>query len=220
MEWSIRLPVLHCLPEFAQTHVHWVSDAFQPSYPLWPPSPPAFSLSQHQNLFQWAGSLHQPAKGRFIFSISPSNEYSGLIFFRTDRFDLLAVQGTFQSLLQHHNWKASILWHSAFFMVQLPHPFTRKMILSGWHTMLWLRPMSVAYLTSQTVFQPLVFTRVTGRTWQSEDLGLIPSFWFNRSGRGAENLHFLQVQKWFWFWCNRDHTWIPLSWSWSWKPLL
>ena len=59
----------------------------------------------------------------FSFSISPSNEYSGLISFRIDWFDLLAVQGTLKSLLQHHSSKASILWHSAFFMVQLSHPY-------------------------------------------------------------------------------------------------
>ena len=60
----------------------------------------------------------------FSFSINPSSEYSGLISFRMDRLDLCAVQGTLKSLLQHHSWKASILWHSAFFLVQLSHPYT------------------------------------------------------------------------------------------------
>ena len=110
-------PVLHCLPEFAQIHVHWVDDAIQLSHPLSPSTPPAFSLSQHQGHFQWVSYSHQMAKyWSFSFSISPSSEYSGLISLRIDWFDLLAVQETLKSLLQHHSWKASILWHSAFFI--------------------------------------------------------------------------------------------------------
>ena len=117
------LPVLHYLPEFTQTHVHWVGDAIQPSHPLSSPFP-AFYLSQHQGLFQWIDSSHQVAKVlEFSFSISPSNEYSGLIFFRIDWFDLLAVHGTLKSLLQHHSLKASVPWCSAFFMIQLSHPY-------------------------------------------------------------------------------------------------
>ena len=77
---------------------------------------------QHQDLFQWVGPSHQMAK-YWSFSISPSSEYSGLISCRIDWFDLLAVQGTLKSLLQHHSLKASILWHSAFFMVQLSYPY-------------------------------------------------------------------------------------------------
>ena len=79
--------------------------------------------SQHQGLFQWVSTLHQwPKYWSFSFSISPSNEYSGLISFRMDWLYLLAVQGTLKSLLQHHSSKASILQHSAFFIVQLLHP--------------------------------------------------------------------------------------------------
>ena len=118
------LPVHHQLPEFTQTHVHWVSDAIQPSHPLSSPSPPAFNLSQYQGLFKWVSSSHQVAKVLefFSFSISPSSEHPGLISFRMDWLDLLAVQGTLKSLLQHYSSKASILWHSAFFVVQLSHP--------------------------------------------------------------------------------------------------
>ena len=88
------------------------------------PSPPAFNLSQHQSLFQWVSSMRQgPKYWSFSFSISPSNEYSGLISFRIDWLDLLAVQGTLKSLFQHHSSKASILWRSAFFIVQLSHPY-------------------------------------------------------------------------------------------------
>ena len=116
------LPVHHQLLECTQTHVHWVGDDIQPSQPLSSPSP-AFNLSQHQCLFKWVSSLHQMAKGSFSFSISPSNEYSGLISFRIDWFDLFAVQGTLKSFLQHHSSEASILWCSAFFIVQLSHPY-------------------------------------------------------------------------------------------------
>ena len=88
-------PVLHYLQEFAQTHVHWDSDAIQLSHPLSSPSPPTLNLSQHQGLFQWVGSrIRWPKYWSFSISISPSNEYSELISFRIDWFDLLAVQGT------------------------------------------------------------------------------------------------------------------------------
>ena len=98
--------VLHYLPEFASTHVHWVHDDTQPSRPLSPPSPPPSS------------STRWPKYWSFRFSISPSNEYSGLISFRIDWFDLLAVQGTLKSLLQHHNLKASILCNSKVHIVK------------------------------------------------------------------------------------------------------
>ena len=98
-----------------------MSDAIQPFHPLLSPSLPTFILSQHQGLSN-ESILHirWPKYWSFSFSISPSNEYSGLIFFRIDWLDLLAVQGTLQSLLQHHSSKASILRHSAFLLVQLP----------------------------------------------------------------------------------------------------
>jgi len=116
--------VHHQLPELAQTHVHWVSDAIQPSHPLSSPYLPAFNISQHQGLFQWVSSLHQVAKElSFSFSITPFNEYSGLISFRMDWLDLLAVQGTLKSLLQHHSSKASIFRCAALFMVQFSHPY-------------------------------------------------------------------------------------------------
>ena len=90
MDCSIPgLLVHHQLPEFTQTHIHWVSDAIQPSHPLSFPSLPAFNLSQHQGLFQWV--IRWPKYWSFSFSISPSNEYSGLISFRIEWFDLLAV---------------------------------------------------------------------------------------------------------------------------------
>ena len=110
------LPVHHQLSEFTQTHVHWVGDAIQLSHPLSSPYPPAFNLSQHQGLFKWISSSHQVAKDwSFSFSTNPFNEYSGLISFRIDWLDLLVVQGTLKSLLQHHSSKASFVQCSAFF---------------------------------------------------------------------------------------------------------
>ena len=112
------LPVHHQLPEFTQNHVHRVGDAIQPSHPLPSPSPPAPNPSQHQSLFQWVNSSNEVAKyWSFSFSTSPSNEHPGLVSFRMDWQDLLAVQGTLKRLLQHHSSKASIFWCSAFFMV-------------------------------------------------------------------------------------------------------
>ena len=135
-------PVHHELPELAQTHVHQVGDALQPSHSLSSPSPPAFSLSQHQggNSFSHESVLHirWPKYWSFSFSISPANEYSGLISFRTDCFDLLAVQGTLKSLLQHHSLKASILWRLAFFIVKFSHPY----MITGKTIALTRRPLS------------------------------------------------------------------------------
>ena len=112
------------LLELAQNHVTLASDAIQSSHPLLSPSPPALNLSQHQGLFQWVSSSHQmPNYWSFRFIISASNVYSGLISFRMDWFGLLEVQGTLKSVLQCHNSKASIIWGSAFFMVQLSHAY-------------------------------------------------------------------------------------------------
>ena len=117
-------PVHYQLPELVQTYVHQIDDAIQPSHPLSPlfsclqsfPASGPFSMGQ----FFTSGS--QSIKS-FSFNISPSNEYSGLISFRIDWVDLLAVQGTLRSLLQQHSSRASILKHSAFFIVQLSHPY-------------------------------------------------------------------------------------------------
>ena len=113
----LGFPVHHQLLEIAQTHVKSVSDSIQPSHP-------AFSLSSFR-VFSNESVLciRWPKYWNFSFSISSSNEYSGLISFRIDWFDLLAVQGTLRSLLQYHSSKASVLWCSAFFMVQPSHPY-------------------------------------------------------------------------------------------------
>ena len=118
------IPVHHQLPELTQTYVHRAGDAIQPSHPLSSPSPPTLNLSQHQGLFQ-ESILHirWPKYWSFSFSIRPFNEYSGLISFRMDCLEHLPVQRTLQSILQHHSSKASILWCSSFFTVQLSHPY-------------------------------------------------------------------------------------------------
>ena len=116
--------VLHYLLELAQTHVHRVGDAIHPSHPLSSPSF-AFNLSQHQGLFQGVGSSHQVAQ---VLELQFQHQsFQWIIredFFWIDWFDLLSVQGTLKSLLQHHSSKASILQHLAFFRIQLWHPYT------------------------------------------------------------------------------------------------
>ena len=118
------LPVHHQLLELTQTHVHWVSDAVQPSHPLSSPSPPAF-LFPSLRVFSSESVLRirWPEYWSFSFSISPSDKYSGLVWFRLDWLDLLSVQGTLRSLLQYHSSEASILGHSAFFHSSVVFPF-------------------------------------------------------------------------------------------------
>ena len=125
-------PVHHQPPELAQTHVHQVGDAIQPSHLchpllLLPSDFPSIRVFSNESVL----CIRCPKYWSFSFSISPFNEYSGLISFRIDWFDLLAVQGILKSLLQHHNSKASIVWCSAFFMVQLSHLYitTGKLLL-------------------------------------------------------------------------------------------
>ena len=114
------LPVHHQLPELTQTHVHRAGDAIQPSHPLLSPS-----VFPNIRVFSNELALHirWPKYWSFSFSINPSNEYSGLISFRMDWLDLLAVQGTLKSLIQYHSSKASIFRCSAFYTVQLSHPY-------------------------------------------------------------------------------------------------
>ena len=121
---TLGFPVYYQLPDLTQTHVHRVSNAIQPSHPLSSPSPPP-SIFPSIRVFSNESVLllRWPKYWSFSYSISPSNEYSGLISFRMDWLDLLAVQGTLKSLLQHHISKASVLRCSAFFIVQLSHQY-------------------------------------------------------------------------------------------------
>ena len=120
-----RPPCPSPTPEYTQTHVHWVGDAINHlilcSYPLLllPSVFPSIRVFSNESVL----CIRWPKYWTFSFSISPSNEHPGLISFRMDWLDFLAVQGTLKSLLQHHSSKASILQHSAFFMVQLSHPY-------------------------------------------------------------------------------------------------
>ena len=119
-----NFPVHHQLPKPTQTHIHPVSDAIQPSHPLSSPSPqPSIFPSIRTFTSKSVLCIRWPKYWGFSFSISPSNEYSGLISFRMDWLDPLAVQGTLKGLLQHHNSKAPILWYSAYFIVQYSHPY-------------------------------------------------------------------------------------------------
>ena len=122
------LPVHYQLPEFTQTHVHWVGDAIQQSHPLLSPSLPAFNITQHQGLFQWVSSSHQVAKTiGASASVLPMNIQD---WFPLGWTDFISVQSKgLWKVLQHHTSKVSILWCSAFFIVQLSHPYmTRKTI--------------------------------------------------------------------------------------------
>ena len=178
--------VHHQLLEFAQTHhVHWVNDAIQPSHPLLSPSHPAFNLSQHQGLFQWVSlCIRWPKYWSFSFSISPSNEYSGLISFRMDWFDLLAGQGTLKSLLQHHSSKASILWRSVFFMrLELSYPYmtTGKTIVLSRQTFvskvisLLFNMLSIwvncNFITSRTSYKWVMATHSSVLAWRIPGTG-------------------------------------------------
>ena len=131
------LLVHHQLLQFTHTHVCWVGDAIQPSHPCHPLLlPPSIFPSIRVFSNESALRITWPKYWHFSFSISPSSEYSGLISFRMDWLDLLAVQGTLNNLLQHHSLKASILWHSAFFVVQLSYSYitTGKTIASTGRT--------------------------------------------------------------------------------------
>ena len=126
-------PVPHHLPEFAQGHFHWVDDAIQSS-----PLPSVFS-SIRDFFNEPILCIRWPKYWSFSFKISSSNKYSGLISFKIDWFDLLAVQGTLKSLLQHYSLKASILWHSAFFMAQISHLLEKAMATHS-STLAWKPP--------------------------------------------------------------------------------
>ena len=155
---NARLPCpSHQLPELAQTHVCWVGDAIQPSHPL-SPLPLLLSIFPSFRVFSKESVLYVRWPKYWSFSISPSNEYSGLISFGIDWFDLLAVQGTLKNLLQHHSSKASVLQCSAFFIVQLPHPYmtTGKTIaLTRWTFVGKVMPYLHPYLFALYSLRPL-----------------------------------------------------------------
>ena len=149
-------PVLQHLPEFTQTHVHQVGDAIQHlilcrPLLLLPSIPPSIRVFSKES----ALPIMWPKYWSFSFSISPSNEYSGLISFRIDRLDLLAVQGTLKSLLQHHSSKASILQRSTFFIVQLSHPH-----MTTGKTIAWTRQTFVGKEMSLALGIPILIHQI------------------------------------------------------------
>ena len=196
---------VHCqFPELTQTHVHRVSDAIQSSHPLSSPSSSTFNLSQHQGLFQWVSfSIRWPEYWSFSFNISPSKEHSGLISFRMDWRDLLAVQGTLKSLLQHHSSKASILRCSAFFIVQLSHPYmtTGKTIALTRRTFVG-KVMSLLFsMLSMLVIAFLPRSKRGGQSQEMESGSpekqsqpLFPIYLPWSDGTGCHNLSFLNVE--------------------------
>ena len=138
------ISVHHQLSELAQTHIHRVCDAIQPSHPL-SSLLLLLSIFHSMRVFSRELVLHirWPKYWSFSFSISPSNEYSGQISFRMDWLDLLAVQGTLKSILQHHSSKASIHQCSAVFIVQLSHPY-----MASGKTITWTRWIFVGKVIS------------------------------------------------------------------------
>ena len=145
---------VHHLPDFAQTHVYWVSDAIQPPHPLSVPSSPAFIFSGIR-VFSDESALHIRCPKYWSFSIGASNEHLGLISFRIDWFDLLAVQGNLKSLFHHHSSKASILWHAGCFIVKLSHPYMKNHNFVGKVMSLLFNTLSrfvIAFLQQANIF--------------------------------------------------------------------
>ena len=206
------LPVDHQWPEFTQTHVHRVGDAIQPSHPLSSPFPPAPNPSQHQGLFQWVNSSHEVAKVLEFQLQHQSFQWTpGLISFRMDWLDLLAVQGTLKSLLQHHSSKTSILRNSAFFTVQLSHPYltTGKTIALTWRTFVGKGMSLLLNMLSRLVITFLPRSKRLLISWLKSPSAVIleplknkiwhcfhcfPIYFPWSEGTGCHDLHFLNVE--------------------------
>ena len=205
-------PVLHHLPDIAQTHVHWVCDAIQQSHPLLPTSPPALNLSQHRGLFQWVGFSNQVAKVLELQLHHQSFQWTFRVSFRTDWCNLLVVQArdSQESLHQHYNLKAPILWRSAFFMVQLSHPYmtTGKTIaLTTWTfvskmiSLLFnmLSMFVIAFLPRITCLLISLLQSLSAVILEPKKRKCHRFHWFPiylpwSDGIGCNNLHFLNVE--------------------------
>ena len=201
------LPVHHHLPEFTQTHVHRVGDAFQPSHPLsspYPSIPPSIRVFSNESTLR----MRWPKYWSFSFSIIPSKEIPGLIIFRMDWLDLLAVQGTLKSLLQHHRSKASILRRSAFFTVQLSHPYvtTGKTIALTRRTLVGKVMSLLLKMLSRLVITFLPRSKHLLISWLQSPSAVIleapknkvshcfPIYFPWSDGTGCHDLHFLNVE--------------------------
>ena len=210
------LPAHHQLPEFTQTHVNWVSDAIQPSHPrfsllLLPSIFPSIRIFSNESVLH----IRWPKYWSFSFSISSSNEYSGLISFRMDWLDRLAVHWTLKSLLQHHSSKASILWCSAFFIVQVSHPYmtTRKTIaLTRWTFV--GKVMSLLFnMLSRLVITFLPRSKGLLISWLQLSSAEKPSWWqipWHSPGRGC-NDGSLGAQGAKWLAGTEEELWTGLS---------
>jgi len=202
------LPVHHQLPEFTQTHVHRVSDAIHHCRPLLllPPIPPSIRVFSNESTLR----MRWPKYWSFSFSIIPSKEIPGLISFRMDWLDLLAVQGTLNSLLQHHSSKASILRRSAFFTVQLSHPYmttgktralTRRTFVGKVMSLL-LNMLSRLVIASLPRSKRLLISWLQSpsavilepRKIKSPCFHCFPIYFPRSDGTGCNNLHFLNVE--------------------------
>ena len=198
------LPVHHQLPEFTQTHVHWVSDAIHPSHPLFPPLLPLSVFPSIRVFFnESALRIRWPKYWSFCFNISPSNGYLGLISFRMDWLDLLAVQGTLKSLLQHHSSKASILWCSDFFKVQLSYPYmaTGKTIaLTRWT------------FIGKVMFEEIRISQEAGQVvWYSHLFQNFPQFIVIHTVKGFGTVNKAEIDEIFNMLCKLVITLFPRS---------
>ena len=209
MDYSMPgLPVHHHLPESTQTHVHGADDAIQPSRHLLALLfPPSFFHSIRVFFNKSALRIRWPKYWSFSFNISPSSEYSGLISFRMDWLDLLAVQGTLKSLLQYHSSKASVLSCSAFFIVQVSHPnmTTRKAIVLITQTFVG-KVMALLF----NMLSRLVSTLAT--SWEGLTHWKRPWCW-DRLGAGGEGDNrrcggwMASPTRWTWVWVNSRSWW-------------
>ena len=183
-------PVLHPLLEFAQTHIQWAGDTIQPSHPLSPPSPPALNLSQHQGIFQWVGSSYRVAK---VLKLQYQSFWwiFRLISFGIDWLDLFAVLGTLKGLLQQHSLKTSILQCSAFFMVQLSHPYitTGKTIALT----IWTFAGQVMSLLFNTLSRFVNYTLIKIKQITTDSWVPLRAFWFHYSALGFGHEYFIKT---------------------------
>ena len=203
------LPVHHQLLELTETHVHWVDDGIQTSHPHLPLLHPS-SIFPSIRVFSNESVLHirWPKYWNFSFNISPFNKHSGLISFRMDWFDLLAGQGTLKSLLQHHSSEASILQHSAFFTVQLWHPYmtTGKTIALTRRTFVGKIMFLLLNMLSKLVTTFLPRSKYLLISWLQSPSALIleprnwhcfhyfPMYFPWSDGTGCHDLRFLNVE--------------------------
>ena len=200
------LPVHHQLPGSTQTHVHWVCDAIQSSHPLLSPIFPSIGVFPNESALR----IRWPKYWRCSFNISPSNEHPGLISFRMDCLDLLAVQGILRSLLQHHSSKASILQNSAFLIVQLSYQymttgktiaFTRQTIVDKVMSLLFnmLSRLVITFLPKSKSFNFMAAVTICSdlgaqKNKVSHCLHCFPIYLPWRCGTGCHDLNFLNVE--------------------------